>query len=124
MKRRVFPVAIMAIIMLFSSVLFYTAGCTGLPLTEPLPGNDVTVTSSEIMGHVHSVVVRYVDMTKFPEFVTYATTRGGPGYHSHSVSLTRDDFVLLAEVREITIKSGVAMEYDHYHEFVIKLPAR
>ena len=90
---------------------FATSGATG----------DITVTSSVTLGHTHQVTISGADIDNPPVGGrTITTTTYTDAYynsHSHTITLTQQDFQTIKDGGTVTVTTNVVN--DHTHTFTI-----
>ena len=113
--------------MKYAGVLVVMMGITVVLLAGLACGNrtmDFAVTSSTVFDHNHGVIVSGDDLDGPPVQNTLTTTLDGAEPHTHTITLTRQDYEAIENGQEVTVVSSIdgnirILGDVHRHVFVI-----
>lgn len=133
MNQKILQFAVITVV-LCCSLLIGINGCSTATVQQPTPqtpatqaqGQDIRVVSSINENHSHSVIIKWQDIVDANKSVTYTTTENGTPSHSHTLTLTAQNFEDIKLGKTITVTCDppkpdvITVVSDHVHQFVIK----
>ncbi len=112
--------------MKYAGVLIVMMGVTVTLLAGLACGTgttDFTVTSSTDLNHSHRVIISGDDLDDPPVQKTLTTTRDGGVPHTHTITLTKQEYEAIKKGQEIAVVSSAFPDNNHTHTFDIQAPA-
>ena len=122
MNRRefLFATGCAAVALPLATALSGCGGGGGTPATTATTAGDFTITSSTTGAtHEHSITIKAADLTAGLQ-VVYTSTQNGSGPHSHTVTVTPEQFTDINAGKSDNISSST--DFGHHHDFPIKKP--
>ena len=113
-------------IMIAVIAISLTIGINGCSANVPEPttkAEDIVTTSSVYENHKHTVTINAANIDNPPEALTLSTTKDkNSSFHTHKITLTKKQFELLKEGKEVRVTTIPLVIDNHYHAFTIKKP--
>lgn len=126
MNQKIFQCIVLTVV-LCASLLLGINGCsaTASAPTSQIQQKDITVVSSIAENHAHNLTIKWEDIVDANKTVVYTTTENGTPLHSHTVTLSPQNFKDIAAGKTVTVTSappapGIVVVSNHVHVFVIK----